>query len=212
MATKLEIQNMALVEISAIPSAGDSEDPDAVAAGLIYPNVLSEILKAYTWRWATVRERLQQAGTPLPEGESLYRYTWGLPTEAQAQITGVYQGTFPRPTGWEERILAQGERTGVEPGIYLLTSFPNVELEYQRDVQEENFPPLFQSALVLKLASRFALAIQGDDLIGTWYERQFQMAVQQALRVDAQSAVAARLSSFSWVESRVGLGRQPAGL
>ena len=211
MATRLTIINAALAELGEQPL--EFEDEAAAAAfgdtgvvdpeddlqrivGAIYPQVRADLMNAHPWSWLTERAPLTEL--PAQQGENAtawpYPRRYRLPNPFIANVRAVYDATAtgrPRTTGWT-----------VQSG-YLYAAFTIGYVEDQRQVDETVFPQLFENALVLALVARFAMPIKEDLDTRRIYEGLAEKALNNAMRVDAQSHPVSTIPTFDWEEARL---------
>lgn len=211
MATRLELINAALARLgeqelefesaaakAAFGDAGvvDPEDDLQRIAGAIYPQVRASLLNAHPWSWLTQRTRLVLR--PAVEGEDAgawpYANRYRLPNPSVNSVRAVFtqaSSDTPTTTGWK-----------VEGG-WLYTNVEIAFIEDQRQVDETVFPQLFQNALTLKLAAEMSLPIKEDLETMRYYERLAENALNDAMRVDAQSQPVKVIPRFDWEEARL---------
>ena len=188
-------------------------DPDDVVQSTvhsIYPQVRDELLNAYPWSWLRTRARLDEA--PLRPDEGGDGTVGGVSDAALAAVTRgdwpfPYRFHKPRPLIGNIREVHGGtpatNRTrGWEAlGTYLYTEFRPVIAVYQGDVGEPAYPALFVTALSLRLAAALAWPLTQDNDAQRVFAQQAEMAVANAQRVDAQSALPQQFAGFAWAES-----------
>ena len=211
MGTRLSIINAALADIDEQPlefesaaaaaafgDAGtiDPEDDLQRKAAAIYPQVRAALLNAYPWSWLT--ERYAVSTLPARAGEDAtawpYPQRYRLPNPYVGNLRAVYDRLVPetpRPDGWSVQ------------GGFLYARFDVGFIEDQRQVDETVFPQLFENALVLKLASRFAMAVKDDIDTMRIYAQMAAEALKDAKRVDAQGQPVKAIPRFEWEEARV---------
>lgn len=211
MATRLELINAALARLgeqalefeSAAAAAAfgdtgvvDPEDDLQRIAAAVYPQVRASLLNAHPWSWLTQRTRLIER--PAVEGEDSgswpYRMRYRLPNPAVNSVRAVYKAVvtdLPTTTGWTVQ------------GGWLYAEFEVAFIEDQRQVDEAVFPQLFQNALTLQLAAEMAMPVKEDLDTMRYYERLAEKALNDAMRVDAQSHPVATIPRFAWEEARL---------
>ena len=207
MATRLSIANDALVELGQFPlefatpedaavfgEAGiiDEEDTNQQRIKSIYPQVRNTMLNAHPWSWLTERHTPQASPKPASDmSPEQFRYALTYPWVSS--VRAVFERGQPgtaRPDGWEIR------------GGYLYSFFPIETIADQRQTAEEAWPQLFVTAVVLALAARLAMPILYDQDVARWYRQQAELALNDALRVDAQSTPALSIPVHTWLEAR----------
>ena len=212
MGTRLSNINAALAELREYPlefeSAAaaaafgdqgvvDPEDDNQVITAAIYPQVRASLLNAYPWSWLTERQVLIAQPARGDENAEAWPYPnrYRLPNPSVGNLRAVYDKLVsdrPRPDGWRVQ------------GGYLYASFEVGYIEDQRQVDETVFPQLFENALILTLASRFAMPLIQDIDTMRIYAQLAERALRDAKRVDAQGHPAAVLPRFEWEEARQG--------
>ena len=213
MATRLDIINAALARIGEQALEFDGQEAEAAftlsgtidplddvqrITSAIYPSIRHELLNAHPWSWLTQRHVPSlvpaQAGESSGDWPAQHRYALSNPYVAS--VRAVYRTTLPQqpqPSGWTVQ------------GGFLYSSFPVGWVEDQRQIPEPDFPQLFVTALEVRLASEYALPLMQDIDTMRVYERKAEAALNNAMRVDAQSHPVARIPRFDWEEARAGI-------
>lgn len=236
MATRPELINRALQELgerrvqnlSEIDIDGRPTTRRARIAASAYEGVKQSLLNAHAWSWLERRVRLSQPpralqldrdGNPIPNryaslpgGQPRYagnkynqrefRYAFVLEDQKggiRALYTDNAAGSHPRTDRW-----------AVRDG-FLSADYPEVVVAYQEEKAEAVFPPLVENAMVLRLCQRMAPAFTEDPEAVRMFKGMADDALRDARRVDAQGQPPPRLTSFSYLEARIG-GRRGYGL
>ena len=241
MATKLDLLNRALSELGErILQEGELTITDrsrrrARIAVSAYEGVRQSLLNAHAWSWLEQRKQLAEApramvreGPAPPEGQPDTRplvpdtLDNGQPRyEREIYNTREFRHAFLLPDGKEPmRALYTSNADGAHPrpdlwrreATFISADYPVVWGAFQLVSQAESrFPPLVEDAMVLRLAQRMAPAFTEDPDTVSMFKRLADEALRDARRVDAQGQPAPRLTSFSYLEARLG-GRRGYGI
>lgn len=157
---KIELCNRALAEIKvgAIQSLTEAS-PQAAKCALYYPVVLRELLHATDWSFARVTVELAEHSQE-PSADWGYRYA--LPNDPvmvvpRCVLTTNYPRTGP-PIEYDIETLED------QSGKSLLTDVSPAQLTYTYFCDDPGlYDPLFETALVKRLASDLAKALNTDD-------------------------------------------------
>lgn len=213
MATRLELINDALALLgeqslefesaaaaAAFGDAGvvDPEDDLQRIAAAAYPVVRASMLNAHPWSWLTERTILVESpfveGEPEPQSSWPHTRRYRLPNPDIGSIRAVFSSatpSTPQSDGWTVQ------------GGWLFTDFALGRIESQRVVAEEVFPQLFQNAMVMGLCAEMAMPVKEDLDTMRMYARKAEAALNDAMRVDAQSHPVATIPRFAWEEARL---------
>ena len=211
MADRLTIANAALLELGqrhlefASPEdaarfgdAGvvDPEDVGQQRIAAIYPQVRNTLMNAHPWSFLQETHRPQSA--PWPEDTENefaeeYKYRYRITYPWVGSIRAVFrknQPNTPETEGWR-----------IEGG-YLISRFEVTLIREQRQVAEQAWPQLFVTAVTLALAARLAMPILYDQEVERSFMRKAEIALNDAMRVDAQSQPPNVVPRFGWLEAR----------
>lgn len=141
-ASKISICNSALARIGAPPIAALEEDSKrARTCGVVYGQVLDEVLAEHAWPFALIRASLARLADAPVYG---YRYAYQLP--------GDFVSLVDLEAGPAVDYQIEGDQ--------ILTDAEAVRLRYVRRVTDPaRFPPSFVDVLATRLAAELALPI-----------------------------------------------------
>jgi hypothetical protein len=183
MSSRVEICNRALLEIKrgTIGSLTQTGSPEAQACALYYPMALRDVLAAHPWSFATVTEALAEHSVD-PPAEWAYRYAMPSGDLITAQRLTT-DGTAPGLVSEDYRIEVLPDRSAQS----VLAQVAPAYLTYTYFCDDPNFyPPLFETALVYRLASELAMAM-GNDREGQMMLRQMFATAMGEARVGNMS-------------------------
>lgn len=81
----------------------------------------------------------------------------------------------------------------------IYTNLDDAELLYTRYVDDPTqWPPLFKTAVVWRIAADFAGAIKRDSKLADWCLQRSQMAISEAARVDASRNTPTEYKRYAW--------------
>lgn len=188
--------NGAFAELGASAIQSLDEDSDkARRAKTSYPIVRNALLTSYPWHWTITRLRLNRS-TDEPTNQYLYQYP--LPGDmigsGPRAVYDIAGGTIPRTSGWD--VI----------GRNLETDFPQIYIEYQRDVDESVWPPSFGNLMVLELAARWAFSITDQQNTADYQWRKAREAATAAKAEDSQGKPTKRVRRFPLVDVRRAYG------
>ena len=198
--------------------AADPGDRNATLVKHVYPQVRNSLLNAYPWTWLTETHSMgEQAVHGLDDdgnldtttgqyyngpnsrpawqggqGDPSFPYCYRLTYPWVGSIRQVSFGSGPADTGWK-----------VEGG-WLFSTQAVETISDQRQTSEEAWPQLFVNAVILRLCYRMAFPITFDRDIQQGYKTMAAEALNDALRVDAQSHPAYVVRNLPFLEARLG--------
>jgi hypothetical protein len=165
--------SQALILLGAQPISSLSSGTTAAnTCNHVYETTKNSKLSSYRWRFAMRIQTLAQlaAGSSDNWDNDEYTYAYALPADCLAP--------FSLESKHEYKIY----------GDELYTEDDTAELIYIRDVGEEHFPPWFQEALVLEIASKIAYAITSDNALINRINMEKTKAWTLARHVDAKTS------------------------
>lgn len=216
MASRLDIANAALIELGGFPlefatpedaaqfgdrGQADPEDIGQQRIAAIYPQVRNTFLNAHPWSWLAETHTPQGApwpadgevGAPAPELRQKWPHRYSLTYPWVSSIREVYlKGRENRPDPFEWTV----------EGGYLLSRQEVSLIKDQRQTAEESWPQLAVTAMTLALAARLVMPVLYDQEAERSYMRKAELALNDAMRVDAQSQPASVVSHFELLEGR----------
>ncbi len=199
MASKMEIINLALANISREPLQSLSEsNPEAFQLRVHWDTALAATLRDHPWGFAMRRREL----AVLSESPVGFAYAYAYPEDC-------IQARRLLPSGigqvWGRRAAYPFEigrsRDGARRAI--LTDLPDAALEYTtRNVPCEEFDPQFVVALSWRLAAELSLAIHADPQSHQVALSTYSMQLGQAKAQDMRESSAPRLPDGDFLLAR----------
>lgn len=181
------------------PESREDANETQSAAFDIYDTVRDTLFLSYPWSWSLDPERRLLTADPGFNAATTttgFSHGWNVPGPQEGNLRALFDSgrvdAEPRHGDWTRR------------GPRLLTNFAPAFAELQRDVGEASWPPLYVAALIPLLCSRFAQLVLEDGAIGDRYNRIFEGLYERLVRSDAQAKPAGGISSFSYVDARLG--------
>ena len=204
MPDQVDIYNMALslLEEGRRIQSVDEEYVQARRLNEIYESVRDETLELHNWNFAMVRASIPASAVKPDHGWS---YQYPLPKDCIRLIPPTYDGDFE-----ERRIPHELEmwQSGDDQSWIrmVLTNEPApLKIRYiMRITDPVQFSPLFVQALVARLALAIAHRTTGKQSYVERVQKQYQVAMQQAIRQDSKQGVMPRPYPRvpSWVDIR----------
>lgn len=198
MATKMDIINLALANLSREPIQSLSEPyPEAFQLRVHWDTALASVLRDHPWGFA-MRRRVLAALAETPIG---FGYAYAYPSDCiQARRilpTTGWAGT-KRPAFPFEIGRSQDGRQRV-----ILTNVPSAALEYTTiQVPCEEFDPQFTNALAWRLAAEISLAVHADPQSHQAAISTYSAQLQQAKALDMRESSAPRLPDGDFLRAR----------
>lgn len=177
--SKFDMASQALVLVGHRPIAAfDGPSAGEIAANQLYQASVDEVLGLHRWRFATKAVQLSRlADAPLTEWSAAY----ALPAEASIIHAVQIRGKDIEFDRFEDELHCDADVTDT------------VILIRGRRVAEEAWPPYFEAAVRLKLASVFALPVAEDANKASFYEGKFIRQLALAKTLDSQGRTAAKM-------------------
>lgn len=192
MSSKVQIANRAITKLGAsrIISLTDSNTV-ASTINSMFEDVLKQELRRNNWRFAIKRTTLVQSADKPEWG---YQNAYELPVDF-LQLIQV-NDKYIRPFGGQSFYSLEGRK--------VLTNLPApLRLRYTYYVQDTSlFDPLFEEVLACKLAMESAEALTQNTQKRDLATREYQFAIQQAVRQTAIEVPPEQLPYGSWFDSR----------
>jgi len=186
MTSKIEIINNALLLVGAetLQTLTDSSREARVAAS-VYDTTKEDIISRHPWNFSLGQVQLAQvAATPLFGFDHAYQ----LPVDPKA--IRVIKKNTPRN---DYRLL--------EDKLY--TDDNQVEILYQFDPGEQNYPSYFRRLLEYELAKMFAFALMQDETQGQVFEGLMTRQMRAARTIDSQSSPSREMDASEFVLTAV---------
>lgn len=194
MSSQVEIVNNALVEIGeATITSIDQNTRAARAAKRVWNNVRREMLARYRWNFARKRAVLAPDATAPAFG---WTAQFTVPNDFLVLI-GVYDSLE------DQRSLTATRQAYDREGDKILWDGTALYILYVADITDTGqFDPLFESALVYKLAMRLAYDLSTGDGKATSLQNLFSEAIKTAKMSNAIQRSPELIISSEWVDSR----------
>lgn len=218
MATKLEIWNMALAKMGHTRQLPDVESMSTLehkALALVYEPTVRAMLEETPWSFAKrvvvldpfVESELPETVVVFSEISPRYRYMYMYPGDALDVRAVGYRdmdgaiATVP----FEVLSLAVRNDGTAETWKIVATDAEGAWCEYiSSRVVEDDFPPMFVTALTYRLAAELSLSLAGDvnkhramlELYNATFERSKERAVNEGARVSGSTI--SRYSQARW--------------
>lgn len=192
MLTAIQLCSQALVLIGAQPiTALNTSSTESTVASQLYEGVVQDMLTRHRWRFAT-RQRVLTVTTPAAGDMEDDRWSgfYEVPADClliQALTVNGYPIDFDRQ---QNLILTNAVATD------------EVVLTYNYRAPENTWPPYFDSAVRLQLASVFAMAVANREGLRTDLEQAALRAMASARQQDSQGRTNPRFDVSRMVNAR----------
>lgn len=157
------------------------DSPTAAVAVDIYDPAVRELLAKHPWRFATTRIQLAEVNEDLPGG-SPWSHQYAIPTSTLRLVR------TDKTSASYELFSAPGEVDGGGMQLRMYTDETVVWADVTRVVDPELFPPMFQKALVMRLASELAMPVTRRPDIEQLFEQRAVQAEADAIVHDWNQA------------------------
>jgi len=184
---KLCARAMLAIGCEPISSFNDGTAESDVAA-MLYGGVRDAMLSAYPWSFATAQRPLARI-TAAPIAD--FKYAYQLPEDF---LRALSVGTSNLNTG-----------RGVDYRIHerrIHTNDSGIVLSYVFRPDESTFPPFFDQALIVRLASELCLPLTENTARTEYQTKLAQVEFQRAKNIDAQQQTPNRFEDFTLLEVR----------
>jgi len=177
----------ALIKIGANPITSFNDGTaESEIAGALYPSAKDSLLSAYPWTFASGQVVLNQVlDSPLAD----YSYAFELPTDF---LRAISVGNGNKGRGVSYRIM-QGQ---------VHCNVKDIVLTYIYRVEEEEFPPFFDMALISRLSAEFSIPVTEStsraQALYDFADKEFQKARQ----IDAQQDSPNRIENYPLIDVR----------
>ncbi|MEM9470098.1 MAG: hypothetical protein AAF988_08035 [Pseudomonadota bacterium] len=184
--TDIELCSKALIRLGAKPITSFTEgSAEAEIAGALYETCKFALLSSYPWSFATKQSNLTESSEEPIDG---YSHAFDLPADFL-------------------RSISIGNAHEKASKFYMVNGLLNsnqseVLLTYIYTQSEDNFPPFFDAALILKLAAEFSIPVTEST---SRTETLYKLADQEIAKVrliDAQQDTPNRLRHFNLIDVR----------
>lgn len=199
MATKMDIINLALANLSREPIQSLSEpNPEALQLKIHWEMALASVLRDHPWGFAMRRKPL----AALADSPIGFAYAYAYPEDCiQARRIMPLDGCG----FWRKRVAFPFEIGRSLDGRQkaILTDLPAAALEYTTRLAPcEEFDPQFVSALSWRLAAEICLAIHADPQAHQAAVQTYSSQLQLAKSQDMQESSSPRLPDGDFLGSR----------
>lgn len=177
----------ALMRIGCEPIASfEDGTAESEIAGALYAPARDAMLSAYGWSFATGQSALTRLeDAPLAD----YQYAYALPNDF---LRAMSAGTGARGRGLNYRISRNVLHTDAESVLLTYIFLPD----------ESEFPPFFDSALIVRLAAELCIPLTESTTRAEALYRMAEDEFRKAKQIDAQQDSPARLDSFPLIDVR----------
>ena len=186
--TDVAVASLGLGMIGDSPIAAfDGSTTGAIVAGNIYDEVVEGILTEHPWRFATKQVDLSHLEA---SPEALFTDAWQIPTDALAVRRVTLNGSDITYEIYGDKIFAD------------VTADNTLTLNYIFRAYEQDWPPYFRMAVVLKLASHFAMAVAAKPDMAREFETQADFQLRKARSIDSQSDTTHDIQTTRFITTR----------
>ena len=185
MSSLIRIANRALSRIGEPPILDLAEDTRRAREFEIhYEGTRDELLRTGLWNFATKRAQL----APLATGPVFGDFTYQFP------LPNDFIRVFRIDPDWADYKVEDGN---------VLYDDSELDLKYIYRVTEVGrFDPIFESALVLKLAAVLAKVLTGNTELAVQLEAEASALIPAAMGIDAQEGTPDPIEADLWLDSR----------
>ncbi len=189
MATKMEIVNLALANLSREPIQSLSEpNPEAFQIRVHWETALASVLRDHPWGFAMRRKKL----APLAEAPVGFARAYAYPEDCIQARRTLPAAAFEVGRSADGAVKA------------ILTDVPEAALEYTTNrVPCEEFDPQFVTALAWRLAAELSLAIHADPQSHQIALSTYSLQLRQAKALDMRESSSPRLPDGDFLASRM---------
>ncbi len=185
--TDIGLCSRALIRLGAQPiTSFDDGSAEAEICGALYPQSRDALLSAYGWGFATAQIELAQL-TETPIGG--YKYAYALPNDF---LRGLSAGSDALSHGIDYRIMRGN----------LYSNSEKIILTYIYRADESEFPPFFETALIMRLAAELCIPLTENTSRFDAMMRIAETEFSKARQIDAQQDKPQRLRSFPLTDVR----------
>ncbi len=182
----IDLCSKALIKLGAFPiSSMDGESPEEIIANHLYHIVKRQMLAAYHWNFATIFRELNIVNAKPVAG---FEYSFQLPSDVISVITATD--------------LSGGKTDYKIIGDELYTNSNSVILNYIYDVPEEYFSPDFQTLIIEKLASEFAIPLTENSTKANYFANSANVIFARAKSNEALQNKPKKISNFPLADVR----------
>ena len=198
MSSKIEICNMALVEIGAEPIASFNEDSEAARqCNTLYDQTRLTVLEEHKWNFT--QRKVALASVDVPSGYSQYSYAYSYPSDALL-VHKIYDSTDNEAEFEVDMSKVETVRTRL-----IFTDQEAAIAVYTADVEDTAlFGPLFVETLKYYLASKLAYSLGKNFRTQQTMLQLYDVFLNKAKTKNAKENHKPQKSS-SWVTQRVGI-------
>lgn len=191
MSSEVEICNMALLKVGAKPAIQSlTEDTDnARLCNTFYPKVRDALLRSHPWNCAIHRKTVT-ALSEVPDSD--WDHFYQLPTNPWCLRILQVGARLDQPIPW----TIEGRR--------LLTNENSPPIVYVKRITDTNeFDPMLEDALVLKLAMKIAMPLSANqNLINGLIKEIEEISLPEARSIDGQEQSVQSMQVETFTQSR----------
>ena len=186
--TDVAVASLGLVMIGDSPIAAfDSSTDGATVAGNIYDEVVEGMLSEHPWRFAIKQADLSHlSATP----DAIYTDAWQIPTDTLVVRRVTLNGADIDYEIYADKIFCNLDENNT------------ITMDYIFRAVEQDWPPHFRMAVVLKLASFFATAVAGKPDMAQTLETQADFQLRKARSIDSQADTTQDIKTSRFITNR----------
>ena len=177
----------ALIRLGANPiTSFDDGTAESEIAGALYAPVRDALLSAYPWTFASGQVTLTKLSeAPLAD----YQNAFQLPND---YLRAISAGNGSKGRGVNYRIARNALHTNAD----------EVTLTYIFKPEEEEFPPFFDMAVIMRLAAEFSIPVTESTSRTTALYKLAEQEFARARQIDAQQDSPNALENFTLIDVR----------
>lgn len=190
---QVDVCNMALSKLGAGTITLITDEPHGPLCALFYDNCRLSLLERETWRFAVLREEIEDDGTAVADAVGFeYRFLLSALTSPVRILDVMYEN------GTSIDWLREGE--------YLYANYDTTTVKHVTDVSDDTkWPSLFTEAMALRLAAAIAIRVKASvaaqQRIAEEYE-QILLRARQLNAVEENDPDDLETGSTEWLDSR----------
>lgn len=185
--TDIGLCSRALIRLGAQPiTSFDDGSSEAEICDALYEQAKDALLSAYGWSFATAMQELTQLAEDPING---YKYAYALPNDF---LRGLSAGSGALSHGVDYRIM-RGK---------LYSNSEQIILTYIYRADESEFPPFFETALILRLAAELCIPLTENTSRFDAMMRIAETEFSKARQIDAQQDKPQRIKKFPLTDVR----------
>jgi len=194
MISNVDICNLALTKLGHNTIVSFTEDTEnARRCNRIFDYCKREVLRAYTWTFATKIEPLNELS-----GEEIlnYEYVYSVPVNC-LYIIAVYDENKTEINEYKKLLTPNSNVECIATNTY------QAYLEYVLDINDPNlFDSVFVSALVFRLAGELATITTGKEQLSAQFLQQYEYVISKAKRLNSQEKNETKYENSRYLDER----------